>query len=130
MQGELYPGEFEAMEYNGRMDAIVGYPKNDCDTCKHNDKEWDELPCDGCTNGHSWYDEKQCERMTRGQAIHQLKTIISVSENNERNEKEIDACDLQALKMAIAALEAQIESETRKPTDYHIRLDDGIWGCD
>lgn len=29
---------------------------NDCDTCKHNDKNWDELPCDGCCTAHSGYE--------------------------------------------------------------------------
>lgn len=31
---EIYPGEFEAMEHNGRMDAIVD-DLRDCQTCKH-----------------------------------------------------------------------------------------------
>lgn len=39
MKGELYPGEFEAMEHNGRMDALESEEwmaeinKNLCDSC-------------------------------------------------------------------------------------------------
>ena len=29
------------------------------DTCKHNDKSWDELPCDYCCGAHSGYEAKE-----------------------------------------------------------------------
>ena len=36
MKGELYPGEFEAMEHNGRMDALEQEPKaGHCKDCKY-----------------------------------------------------------------------------------------------
>ena len=36
--------------------------KTDCETCKHNDKNWDELPCDGCCTAHSGYEEDAISR--------------------------------------------------------------------
>jgi len=41
MIGELYPGEFEAMEHNGRMDALEQEPCEDkeCRGCHYNDGE-------------------------------------------------------------------------------------------
>lgn len=42
--------------------------------------------------------------MTREEAAEQLKSIIEVSKKNERNEKEIDGYDEEALEMAIDAL--------------------------
>ena len=35
---------------------------NDCETCKHNDKNWDELPCDGCCTAHSGYEADAISR--------------------------------------------------------------------
>lgn len=31
---------------------------NNCETCKHNDKEWWELPCDWCCGANSGYEPK------------------------------------------------------------------------
>lgn len=31
---------------------------NDCDTCKHRDKPFDDLPCDMCCKAHSGYEPK------------------------------------------------------------------------
>jgi len=45
--------------------------------------------------------------MTREEAIKQLKQIIDVASKMERNEKEIDAFDEEALEMAIKALEQE-----------------------
>ena len=39
---------------------------NDCDTCKHRDKPFDDLPCDMCCKAHSGYepkDEPQTENL-------------------------------------------------------------------
>ena len=27
-----------------------------CEDCKHNDKEWYEMPCDACCGGHCGYE--------------------------------------------------------------------------
>lgn len=36
--------------------------KTDCDTCKHNDNNWDDLPCDGCCTAHSGYEADAISR--------------------------------------------------------------------
>lgn len=46
--------------------------------------------------------------MTREEAIKQLKQIIDVASKMERNEKEIDAFDEEALNMAIKELEQEL----------------------
>lgn len=43
MIGELYPGEFEAMEHNGRMDALEQEPCED----------WHDVPSDEMTLGQA-----------------------------------------------------------------------------
>ena len=45
--------------------------------------------------------------MTRDEATKQLKQIIDVASKMERNEKEIDAFDEEAIEMAIKALEQE-----------------------
>ena len=32
-----------------------------CDTCKHHDKEWDDIVCDGCTKAHSNWERRDDE---------------------------------------------------------------------
>lgn len=36
-----------------------------CERCRHNTKEWYEMPCDGCCGSHSGYEPKERdEQMT------------------------------------------------------------------
>lgn len=41
------------------MEKHIDYPYL-CPTCKHNSKEWDELPCDGCC-GNRCYEPQDAE---------------------------------------------------------------------
>ena len=43
--------------------------KTDCDTCKHKDKNWDDLPCDGCCTAHSGYEADAISREDAIQAV-------------------------------------------------------------
>ena len=39
-------------------------PQN-CNTCKNNNKEWDEEPCDGCCGNHSGYEPQDGDLISR-----------------------------------------------------------------
>lgn len=47
---KLFPNDYEYVPYASTQE---------CNTCKHNDKEWDEEPCDGCCGNHSGYEPKE-----------------------------------------------------------------------
>lgn len=36
-------------------------PRENCDTCKHKDEEWDSEPCDGCCGNHSGFEQQESE---------------------------------------------------------------------
>ena len=38
---------------------------NDCNTCKHYSKEWDELPCDYCCSEHSGYERRNMQELLK-----------------------------------------------------------------
>lgn len=40
---------------------------NDCTTCKHQDKSFDELPCDMCCKANSGYEPKTEPQMKRNE---------------------------------------------------------------
>lgn len=47
---------------------------NICDTCKHNDEEWDEEPCDGCCGNYSGY-EPSGDLISRQAVYHILDEV-------------------------------------------------------
>ena len=76
--------------------------KQDCDTCKHKDKNWDELPCDGCCTAHSGYEAGMNRGMTREEAINHLKTVAKSAIDSG-----YDSAVVDAVVMATKALEQE-----------------------
>lgn len=37
----------------------------DCDTCKHRNKDWHEMPCDACCGAHCGYEEEDRDEGSR-----------------------------------------------------------------
>lgn len=45
----------------------------DCESCKHNGKDWSEEPCDGCTGASSGY---EADLISRAEAIEAVRKSI------------------------------------------------------
>ena len=56
-KGNFPDAEYKDEVYQALNIARQSLIDKDCDTCKHNAKDWDEEPCDGC-HGYSAYEAK------------------------------------------------------------------------
>lgn len=75
---------------------------NDCDTCKHNDKNWDDLPCDGCCTAHSGYEADAISRQAvleivereqnKGDALSEIEKLPPVNPQPICEEREKGEC--------------------------------------
>lgn len=66
-----------------------------CDTCKHNDKEWDEEPCDGCCGNHSGYEQDK----PKNNVLEQLKNLIDEFDMRDKPFDEMSGFECKVLEL-------------------------------